>query len=312
MRHHILLTAPVEPRLMAGLDAVYTVHRLWEAEDPGALLASAAAFVTGVVTRSVVGADAALMAALPKLEVIALFGIGADAVDLAAAKARGIRVANTPGVQTEDTADYSIALLLALARRIVEGDRHVRQGRWQHGLLANSTRVSGKTLGIVGLGRIGSGVARRAEAFAMKILYTGPTAKPDVPWTYVDTVEALAREVDFLVLTCPGGPATRGIVNAEVLRALGADGMLVNIARASVVDEPALIAALRDRTIKAAALDVFPDDPHVSPAFLDLENVVLEPHIASTTVETRMAICDLVLENLAAHYGGKVAPGLLG
>lgn len=312
MPPEILLTGAVEPRLMSDLAAAYNVHRLWEADDREALLAAVAGSVTGIVTRSVIGADETLMAKLPKLEIVAVFGVGTDAVDLAAAKARGVRVANTPGVLTEDTADYGMALLLALARRIVEGDRHVREGRWPRGLLPNSTRVHGKKLGIVGLGRIGSGVARRADAFNMKIFYTGPKPKDDARWTYVDSVEALAREVDFLVLTCPGGPATRGIIDAKVLAALGAKGMLVNIARASVVDEPALIAALKDGTIAAAALDVFPDEPRVSTDFLDMANVILEPHIASTTVETRMAISDMVLENLAAHYAGKTPPGLIG
>ncbi|WP_246671339.1 2-hydroxyacid dehydrogenase [Mesorhizobium sp. 8] len=297
---------------MADLDAAYRVHRLWQAADRDALLAAVADSVTGVVTRSVIGADAALMTALPKLEVVAVFGVGTDAVDLAAARRQGVRVANTPGVLTEDTADYGMALLLALARRIVEGDRHVRQGRWPRGLLPNSTRVNGKKLGVVGLGRIGAGVARRAEAFAMQVFYTGPKAKSDVPWTYVDTTQALAREVDFLVLTCPGGPATAGLVDERVLEALGPHGMLVNIARASVVDEQALVSALKKGKIKAAALDVFPDEPNVSSDFLAMENVILEPHIASTTVETRMAICDMVLENLAAHYAGRVPPGIVG
>lgn len=311
-RPDILLTGPVEPRLMADLDAAYTVHRLWEADDRAALVASVAGAVTGIVTRSVIGADAGLMAGLPKLEIVAVFGVGADAVDLDAAKAAGIRVATTPGVLTEDTADYGMALVLALARRIVEGDRFVRAGRWPRGPLPNSARVNGKRLGIVGLGRIGAGLARRAAAFAMQVSYTGPRPKPDAPWSYVADVEALAREVDFLVLTCPGGAATRGLVDARVLRALGAKGMLVNIARASVVDEPALISALKDGTIRAAALDVFPNEPHVAPEFLAMENVILAPHIASTTVETRMAICDMVLENLAAHYAGKAPPGLIG
>lgn len=311
MRHEILITGAVEPRLTEGLEAAYRTHRWWEAEDRDALVASGGAGVTGLVTRSVIGADAAMMARLPDLQIISVFGVGTDAVDLAAARARNIRVANTPGVLTEDTADYGVALMLALARRIVEGDRHVRAGRWRQGLLPNSTRVNGKKLGIVGLGRIGSGVARRASAFNMQVFYTGPAPKPDAPWTYVAGVEALAREVDFLILTCPGGAATRGLVNAPVLEALGAGGMLVNIARASVIDEPALIAALRLGTIKAAALDVFPDEPNVAAEFLTMENVILEPHIASTTVETRMAIGDMVLDNLAAHYAGRKPPGLV-
>ncbi|WP_048646325.1 2-hydroxyacid dehydrogenase [Nitratireductor soli] len=312
MKPEILLTAPVEPRLQADLEAVYRVHRLWEAADKPAFLAAIGKGVRGVVTRSVIGADEALMAALPGLEIIAVFGVGTDAVDLAAARDRAVRVANTPGVLTEDTADYGIGLLLALARRIVEGDRYVRAGKWPAGLLANSTRVHGKKLGIVGLGRIGSAVARRAQAFGMDIRYNGPRAKPVSAWTHVPDLAALAAQVDFLILTCPGGPQTAGIVNREVLAALGPEGMLVNIARASVIDEKALVTALETGAIKAAALDVFADEPNVPEALLAMDNVIVEPHIASTTVETRMAICDLVLANLAAHFAGRTPPGLVG
>lgn len=307
----ILVTAPVEPRLLADLEAAYSVHRLWQVPDRDAFLRQTGPEIRAIVTRSVVGADAALMKALPNLEIVAVFGVGVDAVDLAAARQQGVRVATTPGVLTEDTADYGMGLILALARRIVEGDRYVRDGRWLNGLLANSTRVNGKHLGIVGLGRIGEAVARRAAAFSMQISYTGPRAKPGCPWMYVADLEELARKADFVILTCPGGPATAGIINAEVLDALGPQGMLINIARASVVDTQALIAALSSGAIKAAALDVFDDEPRVPQALLELDNVIVEPHIASTTVETRMAICDMVVANLAAQFSGQAPPGLV-
>ncbi len=304
----VLITAAVEPRLDAALSESYVVHRLWLADDPEALLAQIRDRVRVVVTRSVIGADRKLMAALAKLQLIAIFGVGTDAVDLAAARELGIRVTNTPGVLTEDTADYGMALLLALARKIVAGDRFVREGKWLHGLLPNSTRVGGKKIGIVGLGRIGEGVARRATAFGLEVFYTGPRAKPEKPWTYVPSLLELARRVDFLLLTCPGGPETARIVNADVLLALGPDGMLINIARASVVDEPALIAALQNRLIKGAALDVFEDEPRVPAALMHLDNVILEPHIASMTVETRAAIGDLVLANVNACFAGSPLP----
>ena len=308
MKAEILITAPVDRRLDDALARLFVVHKLWLEQDTQALLDRIAARVRVVVSRSVFGADRALMAALPQLELIAVFGVGLDAVDLAAARERGIRVTNTPDVLTADTADYGMALLLALARKIVAGDRFVREGKWLQGMLPHSTRVSGKRLGIVGLGRIGAAVARRAAAFSLQILYTGPHQKHDTPWTYVPSLVSLAEKVDFLILTCPGGPGTARIVNAEVLRALGPEGLLINIARASVVDQAALIAALHSGTLKGAALDVFDDEPRVPAALLAMDNVIVEPHIASTTVETRAAICDQVLANVEAYFAGDPLP----
>ncbi len=307
-RGEILITAPVEPQLDAALASNYVVHRLWQAQDKTTFVRSVADRVTAVVTRSVIGADRALMQSLPKLGLVAIFGVGTDAVDLVAARDLGVRVTNTPEVLTEDTADYGITLLLALARKVVAGDRFVRAGKWSKGLLPNSTRVGGKRIGIVGLGRIGTGVARRAEAFSLEVLYTGPRAKADAPWKFVPSVLELARAVDFLVLTCPGGPDTARIVNAEVLRALGPEGFLINIARASVLDQAALIAALQQGTIKGAALDVFDDEPNVPSELLALDNVIVEPHIASTTVETRAAIGELVKANVDAFFSGHALP----
>jgi lactate dehydrogenase-like 2-hydroxyacid dehydrogenase len=304
MSVEIIVTDPVEPALMRQLEDTFAIRRLWEAEGRDAFLREHASHARGLVTRSMVGADAAMMDALPKLEIISVFGVGTDAVDLEAARKRGIIVTNTPGVLTDDTADYGMALLLALARKIAEGDRFVRAGRWPGEAFPNSVRVNGKKLGIVGLGRIGSGVARRAEAFGMEIFYSGPNEKPDLPYGYIPDITALAETVDFLILTCPGGPDTKGLVDQAVLKSLGAQGMLVNIARASVIDEAALLDALRDNTIKAAALDVFADEPHVPEAFLKLDNVLLAPHIASKTAETRGDIGDLVYRNIKAHFAG--------
>ena len=305
----ILMTAPLEPLLMDELDRDFTTHRLWQAKDRDAFLAEVAPRIRGVVSRSAVGADAALMQALPKLEIISIFGVGTDKVDLAAARQRGIRVTNTPDVLTEDTADYAIGLLLALARKIVAGDRYIRDGHWKtKGIMPNSTRVFGKKLGIVGLGRIGQVAAQRATAFNMEISYSGPREKPNLPYRYFADPVAMASHVDFVILTCPGGPETAGLVNAAFLKALGPGGMLVNIARASVVDEDALVAALTGGTIKAAALDVFPNEPNVSDALLALPNVVVEPHIASTTEETRRAIGALVFANVKAHFSGAPLP----
>lgn len=298
----LLITAPVEPALTSALEERFNVHKLWLHADKAAFLGENATAIRAVVTRSMIGADRPLITALPKLEIISVFGVGLDAVDLDAAKEQSVSVKNTPDVLTADTADYGMAMLLALARKIVAGDQFVRAGKWAQGLLPNSTRVGGKTLGIVGLGRIGQQVARRAEAFGMQILYTGPKENPSVAWGYVPTLRDLAETADFLILTCPGGPETRGIVDAEILSALGNHGMLINISRASVVDEPALINALREGTIAGAALDVFDNEPNISDAFFTLQNVILEPHIASTTVETRRDIGDRVLSNLLEHF----------
>ncbi|MEQ8814667.1 MAG: 2-hydroxyacid dehydrogenase [Thalassobaculum sp.] len=256
------------------------------------------------LTTSMAGADAALMDALPDLKLIACQGAGLDRIDLAAAAARGIAVANTPDVVTEDTADFGIALIYATARNVVRADRFVRDGRWASERMALSHRVAGKTVGIVGLGQIGSRLARKATGLEMTVLYTGPRAKPDAPYEYVADVADLAARVDFLVMTCPGGPATEKLVDARVLAALGPTGILINIARGSVVDEPALIAALGNGTIAGAGLDVFASEPAFDPAFLTFDNVVLQPHYATLTVETRRAIIGLLRDAIAGVPGG--------
>lgn len=303
MKPEILLAGPLPPEVTAELHRRFTVH------VAGAELDEAQrGRVRGIATRSALGADAALMRRFPALEIISVFGVGCDAVDLPAARAQGIIVTNTPDVLTEDTADYAIALTLALARRLVEGDRHVRAGRWPQGPLPNAVRLRGRCLGIVGLGRIGLVVARRAEAFGMSVAWHGPRPKPDLPYAYHPTIAGLAEAADFLVLTCPGGAQTDGLVGGEVLERLGPGGFLVNIARGSVVDEAALIHALRTRAIAGAALDVFQTEPDVPAAFLGLDNVIVEPHIASATVETRRAIGDLVVRNLADHFDGLDVP----
>lgn len=250
----------------------------------------AAPGITVALTTSMAGADAALLDALPDLKLIACQGVGLDKIDLTAAEARGVAVAHTPDVLTEDTADFAIALIYATARNIVRADRFVRDGRWASERMIPSRRVAGKTVGIVGLGRIGATVARKAAGLGLTVLYSGPRPKPDAAYPFVAGVTELAARSDFLVLTCPGGPATSGLVDESVLAALGPDGFLINIARGSVVDEPALIAALEAGTIAGAGLDVFAVEPGFDQAFLRFDTVVLQPHYASITVETRRAI----------------------
>lgn len=297
----VLVVTPVPKDLRDALAAEFDLRDHSRAAD-GAW--PAAPGVRVALTTSMAGADAALMDALPDLRLIACQGVGLDRIDLAAAEARGVRVAHTPGVLTEDTADLAIALIYATARNVVRADRFVRDGRWPKERMASSRRVAGKTVGIVGLGRIGATVARKAAGLGLGVLYSGPRAKPEAPYEFVADVVELATRSDFLVLTCPGGPATDRLVDARVLAALGPDGFLINIARGSVVDEAALIAALEAGTIAGAGLDVFAREPEVDPALLRFDNVVVQPHHASITVETRRAIIGLLRDAIAEVLGG--------
>jgi lactate dehydrogenase-like 2-hydroxyacid dehydrogenase len=257
-----------------------------------------------VQTTGFSGCPSDLMRALPKLEIVSVMGVGVDAVDLAQARARGIAVTNTPDVLNDDVADLGIALLLMTARHLALSDRYVRDGRWKRlGNQALATKVSGKRLGIVGMGRIGKVVARRAAAFDMDISYHARN-QADVPYRYVPDLVAMARAVDFMIVIVPGGPATKGLIGAEVIAALGPQGILVNVSRGSVVDEPALVAALVSGALGGAGLDVFADEPNVPEALLGLDNVVLAPHVGSGTNETRGAMADLVVNNLRAHLSG--------
>lgn len=297
----VLVVTPVPKDLREALAAEFDLRdhgRAADGEWP------AAPGVRVALTTSMAGADAALMDALPDLRLIACQGVGLDRIDLAAAEARGVRVAHTPGVLTEDTADLAIALIYATARNVVRADRFVRDGRWPKERMASSRRVAGKTVGIVGLGRIGATVARKAAGLGLGVLYSGPRAKPEAPYEFVADVVELAARADFLVLTCPGGPATDRLVDARVLAALGPEGFLINIARGSVVDEAALIAALDAGTIAGAGLDVFAREPEVDPALLRFDSVVVQPHHASITVETRRAIIGLLRDAVAEVLGG--------
>jgi lactate dehydrogenase-like 2-hydroxyacid dehydrogenase len=272
------------------------------------MIAATAERVRGIVTGSQIATPRSLIEGFPKLEIIACFGVGVDPIDVGYAHERGIVVTNTPDVLVADVADMGVTLLLAASRQIVKGDRFVREGRWLGGIMNFTHRVNGKRAGIVGCGRIGGTVARRLEAFDMTIAYHGPSDKQHPRYRYYPDLVAMARDVDFLVLTCPGGPATRHIVNERVLNALGPDGILVNIARGSVVEEAALVAALREGMIRGAGLDVYADEPRAPTALLDLDNVVLSPHQSSATHETRAAMGDCTLANLRAHFSGQPVP----
>ncbi len=301
----ILLTGDYPTWDMDILEAEYDVIKLWEEADKTTALAKHGARVRAIATRGDLGADKTLIEQLPHLEVIACFGVGTDAIDRSATQPRGIKIANTPDVLTEDVADLALALILAIARNIVVGDKFTRDGSWSKTSLDLVTRANGKRLGIIGLGRIGKAIARRGEAFNMPVAYYGRHKQADVSYQYHDSLTALAANSDFLVAILPGGKETSGIINADVFKALGPHGYFINVARGSVVDEAALLNALENNIIKGAGLDVYANEPNIDPRFAKLGNVVLHPHHGSGTVETRKAMGKLVRDNLAAHFAGR-------
>lgn len=290
---------------MAPLEAAYTVHKVWLAEDRDSFIDSHAANIRAIATRGELGASADLMRRLPKLELVSCYGVGTDAIDLAHARANNIRVTNTPDVLTGDVADIGIGLALALARQIPAADAYVRSGQWPKANMGLVTRFFGKKIGIAGMGRIGVATARRAAAFDCEIRYFGRSERDELAWAFEPDLVALARWCDFLIVTLAGGAGTAAIINAEVLAALGPDSYFINISRGSTVDETALLAALEARTIRGAGLDVFRNEPNIDTRFLALDNVILQPHHGSGTVETRQAMGKLVRDNLAAHFAGK-------
>jgi lactate dehydrogenase-like 2-hydroxyacid dehydrogenase len=285
------------------------VHRLQEASDREALLRKIAPDVCAICTGGHTGVktDEALMARFPKLKIVGNFGVGYDSVDVAAAAKRGVVVTNTPDVLTEEVADTTFALLLRTARELYEAEKWLRDGHWakegDYRLTAASLRD--RSVGIVGLGRIGKAIARRCEAFLMPVSYFGRNPQAGVGYRYYKDLVAMARDVDTLIVVTPGGPGTQNLINAAVLDALGPRGILINMSRGSVVDEPALIAALKARKIHAAGLDVYLGEPKIDPAFLELENVALFPHVGSGSIHTRNAMGQLVVDNLAAYAEGK-------
>ena len=308
MKPEILVLVPIYAPTLAALDREYTVHKLWAAPEPGAYLREKCANVRGIVAGGLQGCDPSIVAALPKLEIIASFGAPRRSMDFAGAAARGIVITNTPDTITDSVADVALGLLIAVMRRLCEADRYVRAGKWPEAPFAPGCEIAGKTCGIVGLGKIGRAVAKRVEALGMKVSYHGPNRKADIPWPYVAGLEALARESDCLMVTCGLTDATRGLVNARVLEAVGPEGFLVNIARGPILDQEALIAALEKKTIAGAGLDVFWNEPQVPAVLTRLDNVVLTPHVGSITLEIREERGRKVLANLAAHFAGQTVP----
>ena len=298
----ILMLGPM-PLVLPRLEARCRVHRLWEASDKEAFLAGLAASVRGIATGGHFKTDAALMDRFPKLEIVANFGVGYDTVDARHAATRGIIVTNTPDVLTEEVADTALGLLLMTAREFGAAERYLRAGKWLQGpypLTASTLR--GKTLGIVGMGRIGKAIATRAAAFGLKLAYHNRRRAEDTDIPYFDTLVDLARHVDILLSVLPGGPATQHLIGAEVIEALGPEGILINIGRGSVVDEAALIAALKAGKLHSVGLDVFETEPCFPEALAQFERVVLLPHVGSASIHTRQLMGNLCADNLISWF----------
>ena len=301
----IIAYGPLSPYLEEQLKARFTVHSVAANADP-ATLPDAVREARALVAFGAVGASAAIMDALPELEMIGLFSVGYDKVDIEHARAKGIRVSNTPDVLTDDVADLAVGLLYAVVRNIAANDRMVRAGDWARGIIpALSGSVTGRRIGILGLGRIGRAIALRLEPVAGEILYHNRRPVPGVPYRYVADALDFARESEVMIVATSGGPEARGLVDAAMLDALGPQGVLINISRGSVIDEAALITALAERRIGGAGLDVFADEPHVPQALFAMDHVVLQPHQGSATESTRKAMADLVLANLDAWAAGE-------
>ena len=305
MKNQVIVTTKIYPPTRARLDQEFTCHKLHEAPERAAFLKQHAPNVRALATFGPAGADAKLMDALPKLEIISNFGVGVDAIDLDAAKQRGIIVTNTPDVLNDCVADTAMALTVNVMRRFPQAEVYLRAGSWAaKGAYSLTTSLGGKTMGILGLGRIGEAIAKRAQAFGMKIRYHN-RRKKDAAYPYDADPATLAKNSDVLMVVTPGGPETEKLVGAKVLDALGPEGYLVNIARGSVVDEPVLLRYLQEKKIAGAGLDVFADEPRVPPEFFRLENAVLLPHVGSATLETRTAMGNLQVDNLLAHFASK-------
>lgn len=287
----------------------FDVKRLHDAKDREAFIAEIGPSVRAVVTGGHTGVktDDALMARLPNLKIIANFGVGYDSVDVAAAARRGIVITNTPDVLTEEVADTSIGLMIMTVRELSAAERYLRQGRWakEGDYRLTPASLRNRKLGIAGMGRIGQAIARRAAAFDMPISYFARSKRPELSFTFFGDLVEMARAVDILMVITPGGPATRNLIDAKVLAALGPNGILINMARGSVVDEAALIAALRNGTIMAAGLDVFMNEPNINPELMTLPNTVLLPHVGSASMHTRDQMGQLVVDNLVAFSKGQ-------
>ena len=305
MKPGLLIIQRRLPQLLEALSQEYSVHDYGRADDKDAFVAKIGGDVRAVLTNGRGGLSADLIARMPNLEIICCFGVGYEMVDLDSCRARGIVLANAPGTNDVGVAEMALLLMLAVTRQLPAANAFAKADKWPHASFERTHTIGGKKLGIVGLGRIGRKIAERARAFDMDIGYHGPHEKGDVTWRYFSDHMALADWSDYLVLSCPGGDATRHLISTEELRALGAEGILVSVARGSVVDPDAVIAALQSKTIAGAGLDVFEGEPHLPAALRALDNVILTPHLGAITFEAYEAGRDLLLANLKAHFSGE-------
>jgi lactate dehydrogenase-like 2-hydroxyacid dehydrogenase len=312
MKPDVLVAGKLMPHVMAKLHELYAVHEPSNNKSMAALLQEVAPQIRAIATGSHYNVDAALIDACPKVEIIASLSVGTDAIDVGYAKKKGVIVTNTPDVLNDDVANLAVALVLATTRQVAALDRYVRDGRWvQKGPPPLTRSIAGRQIGIVGLGRIGGELAKKLEVFHPKLAYFARHKKPDAPYSYYPDLVTLARDSAILIVMVPGGEATENLIDRRVMDALGPEGILINVSRGSVVDEPALVAALQEGRLGGAGLDVFADEPNVPAPLLKMDNVVLQPHQGSATVETRRAMGDLMLANLAAHFEGRKPPSPL-
>ncbi|MBW5810613.1 2-hydroxyacid dehydrogenase [Yersinia kristensenii] len=304
----VLIIAPVMDYLTEKLEQNFIVHKLFQITDTAEFFAAQGANIKGIVTRGDIGVTNEVLALLPEVQIISIFGVGTDAVDLDTTRERNIIVTTTPGVLTDDVADTALGLIIATSRRICQADKFLRAGQWPHSSLPLASKVTGKRLGVFGMGRIGQAIARRAAGFDMQIAYTDTVHIESLPYQYVPDLISLAKQSDILVVAISGGKDSIGLINKTIFAAMPNHALLINIARGSMVNQDDLIRALQQKEIGGAGLDVFADEPNVPQTLIEMDNVVLLPHIASATIETRIQMSDIVFSNIYAHFSGEKAP----
>lgn len=304
----VLIIAPVMDYLTEKLEQNFKVYKLFDVADQSEFFAEQGKNIKGIVTRGDIGVTNEVLALLPEVEIISIFGVGTDAVDLDYTRERKIIVTTTPGVLTDDVADTALGLIIATSRRLCQADKFLRAGQWPHSSLPLASKVTGKRLGVFGMGRIGQAIARRATGFDMQIAYTDTAHIDSLPYQYVPDLISLAQQSDILVVAISGGKDSAGLVDKTIFAAMPNHAILINIARGSMINQDELIQALQQQEIGGAGLDVFADEPNVPQALIEMDNVVLLPHIASATKETRIQMSDIVFSNILAHFSGNKAP----